>query len=145
MVHTILFSILDDLEHAYGPKTVQIDSIDAADIFRGVTVLIEEFIANNEDPSTYFMRYLKEDKDLYIVKICNSLRKNNYYVINRFQKYYVIAFSLDYTKFDIFSKDENKILIKWRDDDEDDPITGIITDPDYNENPVITFMRQFNN
>lgn len=75
-------------------------------------------------------------------EIARSLWKENYYVINRFEKYYVIAFALDFTRFEVYSKDCDKELIKWRENDENDPVIGLIEDPEYNMNPVIRLMRE---
>lgn len=45
-----------------------------------------------------------------------------------------------------YARQRNEIvqLIKWRNDDENDPITGIIEDPNYNENPVVSLLRSLN-
>ena len=56
----------------------------------------------------------------------------------------MIAFALDYARFEIFSKDCDKELISWRGDDQDDPVVDTIDNPNYNENPVITLMKRLN-
>ena len=57
----------------------------------------------------------------------------------------MIAFALDFKRFEIYSKDCDKELIHWHENDDNDPIaeTGIISDEDYNENPVIQIVQTF--
>ncbi|MFS8160395.1 MAG: hypothetical protein ACMG6E_09370, partial [Candidatus Roizmanbacteria bacterium] len=82
-------------------------------------------------------------KYMSLSDITNDLLNDGYYVWNRFEKYYVIAFALDYVRFEIYSKDCDKILIKWRENDATDPIKGIIKG-EYNQNPVITLVKSLN-
>jgi len=49
-----------------------------------------------------------------------------YWVWNRFEKYYVVAFALDFTRFEVYSKDCDKQLIKWRENDENDKIKVLL-------------------
>jgi len=89
----------------------------------------------------------------------NELMKNKFDVWNRCHKYYVIGFAIDYTRFEVYSKGCDKQLFSWISDlnsdeinneienfDSEDKIAanGIITDPEYNLNPVIKVMRSLN-
>ena len=66
----------------------------------------------------YWREWMNENK-YYIV---DCLMNNGHFVWNYYQKWYVVAFSLDYIRFNITAKDCDKKLIKWRQDDENDKI-----------------------
>lgn len=76
--------------------------------------------------------------------VAEKLIENSYFVYNRVNKYYVVAFALNYTRFEIYSKDSDKQLIDWCVDNEkakNAKIVHQIEDPDYNENPVIQILK----
>lgn len=82
--------------------------------------------------------------DIDVDYVAEKLIDENYFVYNRVNKYYVVAFALDYTRFEIYSKDCDKQLINWQVDNEkakNAKIVHQIEDPDYNENPVITTLK----
>lgn len=135
---TLSFCILDDLEFAYGPVHYSLQNTCLTTRVKEIIYLFE----NKTDCAGYFDEEFFRNSDEYIDCIVESLELQNYFVKNRYNKYYVIAFSLDYTRFDVFSKDFDKTLIKWREDNENDPITGIITNENYNENPVTTLVKR---
>jgi hypothetical protein len=139
--HTISFCILDDLRPAYGPIHETFEGpVSKESVEKTVQNILQNFLdSNHEDPSDYYQQIDQSE----INSITTDLCLTNHYVINRFNKYYVIAFSLDYTRFEIFSKDCDKELITWRYDDLNDPITGIITDEDYNVSPVIKMLQLY--
>ena len=83
---------------------------------------------------TRYLQLKRDYKDISYILFSSTFR---------FNKYYVICFAINYTRFEVFSKDCDKKLIKWRDDDQNDPIKGIIRDDNYNENPVISMLRNF--
>ena len=92
-----------------------------------------------------------EDKEYYIPhfeqyasveEIVPSLLGENYCVYNRVEKYYVVAFAINYTRFWIWSKDCEAKIIKWREEDKEDPIINNL-DPDYDVNPVIKILSSF--
>lgn len=135
---TVSFCILDDLSPAYGPKseTVELEGNFANNVQAAVHKLILDFIAEDNDPTGYYVNEIDESA------IVADLLSDKFYVINRYEKYYVIAFALDFTRFEVYSKDCSKELIKWRSTDANDPVAGLITDGDYNMNPVIKLMQQ---
>lgn len=139
-MHILSFCILDDLNPVYGPIHKQIKDISLQEILKNVKEIFNEFFEGS-DPTGYLHDDINENK---INRIAQFLVNQQYYVINRYEKYYVIAFSLDYTRFEVFSKDCDKRLIKWRDDDSNDKIAGIINDPTYNESPVLKLMKLIN-
>ena len=79
-----------------------------------------------------------------VEEIVSSLLKENYCVYNRVEKYYVVAFAINYTKFWIWSKDYEAQIIKWKEEDKEDPIINNL-DPDYNVNPVLKLLNSFGN
>ena len=139
MSHILSFTVLDDLNPAYGPVHETLDDLTLSSIEKSVRKILQNFNSSN-DPSGYYHQY----KDSDMESIVNSLFSKKYYVINRFEKYYVIAFAIDYTRFEVFSRDCDKELIKWRDVDENDLKIEQIDDPEYNVNPVIKLMQQIN-
>jgi len=101
----------------------------------------------NNDPSFFFVNHYN-NQTLYDYKdtinsMTSSLMEKEYYVRNRVSKYYVIAFAINYTRFEIYSKDCDKELISWNNDN-NGPIKGIINDLDYNVNPVIKLIKSLN-
>lgn len=141
MTNTVSFCILNDLCPAYGPvhKSFDVSTGDnLMEITNAVTDILTQFKNQGYDPSGYYYQYINNNE---IREIAADLLNDGYYVWNRFEKYYVIAFALNYTRFEVFSKDYDKELIKWRDNDENDVMKGKIEDDDYNENPVITLMK----
>ncbi len=97
--------------------------------------IFAELVLNNRSP--FFLDSTNYHRDIAV-----SLLENRYWCRNRFEKYYVPAFALDYTRFEVFSKDCEKELISWRPGQDDQaPMVNQITNPDYNENPVISLMK----
>ena len=145
---TISFKILDDLRSCYSdcrviqkrksvsgvPKKPRRKTVRAK-----VASILKELKTRGCDPTGY---YVKGVTDRDIDSITDALLSDGYYVLNRYEKYYVVAFALNYTRFEVFSKDCDKELITWP---EDGPIVNVIDDPDYNENPVIRLMRALAN
>jgi hypothetical protein len=132
----ISFTILNDLRH-----------IDRVPVFSETNGTIDEYIVfintirdkfKDNDPT-----YLIEDwTDNFIASLAIRIQKDRYVVYNRVEKYYVMAFALDYTRCEVFSKDYYKELIKWREGDKDDCIVESIRDPDDDEqDDIIRYMK----
>ena len=137
MSKIISFCIFDDLQPCFSPICIEYNINDSDELSLAIDKIVEPFLNGKKtDPSGYYFS-LDYDKN----EVLSELLDKNYYVLNRYQKYYVIAFAINYTRFEIYSKDCNKKLIRWRDDDKKDKVEGIIVDENYNENPVITFMK----
>ena len=137
MTNTLSFCIFDDLSPCFSPITVEYKKDDPNGLSTAIDLITKPFIEGKlqDDSSYYFkMDYSKDE-------VLSVLQRKNYYVLNRYEKFYVIAFAINYTKFEIFSKDCDKKLIKWRSDDANDKITGIIDNKNYNENPVVTLLK----
>src|ERR1700722_4382478 len=103
------FCIFDDLQPAYGPIHVQFQEKS----YKVLTKIVDNIIREcTNDPSGYYV-----NKHHSTDEVVATLISDDYYVINRYQKYYVIAFAINYTRFEIYSKDCDKELIQWREDD----------------------------
>ena len=147
--YVVSMSILDDLEHFDNfPKHMIVDKLD--DLFSIIQELVKSYekYGKDLDPVGMFDKsgvgseYYENDN--FIKDVCSGLIDDHYYVINRVNKYYVIAFAINYTKFEIYSKDKDKEFIDWKyspSSDEVIKIGGIIDDPEYNENPVIKLLQ----
>lgn len=136
---TVSFVILDDLNNCFNPIHVQ-----TTDIRSAVQEIARPFLNEEKDDRSgyYFSDYYDENK------VVKRLQTDGYYCRNRFEKYYVIAWALNYTRFEVFSKDCEKQLISWNLGHEvefEGEIKGIIDDNNYNENPVISLLRKINN
>jgi hypothetical protein len=169
MIDTISFGILDDLNFDHGPIHRNINKADINDIRKNIKDMISVFKWKDvvgckpetgafgkycdeenhdhgkRDESGYFDEDFFKKEDELVNHIASNLQRESFYVINRYNKYYVIAFAINYSRFEIFSKDCNKILIDWGEKNGSIIYDGIIQDPDYNENPVIKTMRMINN
>ena len=130
--------ILDDFSTCGGPTTVILPDLTADSLRAAVVKLTKPYREEKiPDPTGYyFSSYYNAGR------IVQELEEQGCYCVNRYEKYYVIAFAVDYRRFEIFSKDRNKKLISWGRDDCDDPVSRLITDPDYNENPVVKLFQQ---
>lgn len=138
MTHTLSFCILDDLRPIYGQIHVQYSNIEE---LRNEVMKILVDLKKSGDPTGYYVNTITLAE---IDETIRCLTTDKYEVWNRFEKYYVIAWAIDYTRFEVYSKDYDKKLIKWREHDENDPIVGIVDDPAYNENPVIKLVQELN-
>jgi hypothetical protein len=106
-------------------------------VLETVTKILSNLTKTN-DPSNYYWEMIDE---IEIEKITKNLMFQNYYVINRFERYFVIAFALNFTRFEIFSKDCDKRLITWQSNEEKDLI--IIIDDKSTLNSVIESIKHY--
>jgi hypothetical protein len=158
---SLSFCILDDLEFMYGPIHKELDNFDNATLKKNINEMVSIFKWTNYngcngkidlifgrhcfdkthkhfeyyDASEYFDDDFFNSADENINNIANDLLKKNFFVMNRYNKYYVIAFSINFTRFEIYSKDCQKKFINWNHSGNISE-EGIIYDPDYNENPI---------
>ena len=152
---SISFAILDDLQemHRLDKKIVKtpenirsfLDDIMKYFNEREYSDVFNKTIYTNSDPTLYFIdQFNKEtlyDSPNFIDNIVSTLMEDEYFVRNRVEKYYVVAFAINYTKFEVYSKDCDAQLIDWGHDGSG---KGLIKDPDYNENPVVKLIKQIN-
>lgn len=150
---TISFAMFDDLRpinviHKKINKSVE-------EIIRFIKNIRDSYVKEEYDPTCFLWNHFDENMMSMgtIAEIANDLLKNEYYVLNRMAKYYVVAFALNFTRFEIYSIDCDKEIISWPtyvDNEMTDsiagegPIKGIIDDPDYNVNSVIKMMAKLN-
>lgn len=116
------------------------------------------------DPSYYFSgvicEYYEEEafEEHHAENVAERLLKNGYFVANRVEKYYVIAFALDGTRFYVYSKDYDPEIINWQVEGEGErsspkssepikqeeipegPIKGPVLTEEDNINPVIATL-----
>jgi len=99
------FVILDDLKPVYGPihETLDITSLEQG--VRKIIATLNEYA----DPSSYYQTI--DEGEIYT--IVYKLLCDGYFVRNQFNKYYVIAFSLNFTECKVFSRDCDGI-ITWK-------------------------------
>lgn len=168
--HTVSYGYLNDLEHVSdSPWNYEFEAKDDDELYENIKKIIDtlfmkaevyENIFNKivkcrdesvnklnddlENMNIQFPSYWQQLMTQYQSEIIDDLINKGYWVWNRFTKYYVVAFSLDFTRFDVYSKDCEKKLITWREKDENDQIKGIIRDSNYNENPVVSLMKMLN-
>lgn len=154
--HTLSFTILDDLSPCYGPTHVRLASLAPNEIRRGVLEIVEPFCRPDapgvdSDEISYVKNFLSgrqnDPTGYYFIKdfdadeVTAALTEEKFYRLNRYEKYYVVAFAIGYVRFEVFSKDCDKELIDWGGEG---PVAeaGGITDPDYNENPVVRMFAR---
>ena len=162
-MQTLSFVILDDLrpgpEYGYGPIHIPIENIKTKTLESAVNEIAKPFLKyiarryhlelaekyslkdeldEKLDPTGYFF-----ETDFDIEEIVNSLIEKEYYCLNRYCKYYVVAFALNYARFEVFSKDCDKELIKWNEGEMmQGPIVNRIQSENYNENPVVSLLKK---
>lgn len=76
--------------------------------------------------------------DSDIDEINDQLLQDGYWVVNRINKYYVLAFALDGTSFSVYSKDCDPERLIW---DIPGEFKGPELTPEDNINPVIALMQ----
>jgi len=134
MSDTLSFSILDDLRQIF-----RIDLPVGCSLRETVTEAIQRY-KDSDDYNEYFSDYLDSSY------ISDVLEEQKYCVYNRVVKYYVIAFSLNYNRFHVYSKGCDLEVIDWE-TETNGVVNGPILDSesdheDYDENPVIKFMNE---
>lgn len=142
--YTLSYIYLNDLCHVgSSPYNYTFTASNDVEKLEKITSIIDAIynhasLNDIETPEHFTLNMTK-----YLDEIPECLCRDGYWVWNRFEKYYVVAFSLNFTRFEVYSKDCNKELVKLRDNDENDIITGVITDDGYNESPIVRLLKQF--
>jgi hypothetical protein len=171
----ISYVMLNDLKPIYSPihKRILFDKnsikkfiLEIASMyqpeFSGDIVELKEWrkkYPNWKDDSSYYFTgykgYSSPFNENHAENISKRLIKNRYHVVNRINKYYVVAFSINYSLFYVYSKDYNPEIIDWNFGDkwiEDDVKIEKVKNGEFrgeiltdNENPVITLMSNLLN
>lgn len=147
-MHTISYCLMDETEYYYGPVHMKINNLKYETISKAIDKLLRDSQKEDCEPP-HFLEYDEprmwaDDPPYYDNNdITKDLMNDGYYVWNRYQKYYVIAFAIDYTRFEFYSKDVDKRVIEWGNTCEakNGPIKGVINNPNYNANPVIGLVQ----
>lgn len=130
------FTYLNDLRPSFGPKHWTIKGEPTYDNILNFLKKIEGIF------KTYVNWYGVTSFDVF--GVASDLSREGYYVWNRYEKYYVIAFAINYKRFNVYSRDYDAELITWRDNDYCDEIVDDDSDEDYNVNPVVKLLSQIN-
>lgn len=144
--HTLSFTILNDLRPCYGPVHLSLSDLEAMTILEGVKTLAKPFLGVQQtdflDPSGYFFKSSGGFPATYNPhSITQTLKRENYCVWNRYEKYYVYAWAIDGARFEVFSKDCDKQLIDWGTEINGEIVSRIMN-PQYNENPVVSLLSK---
>lgn len=165
MAHTLSFVILDNMQVYSGPYHTKFDVL-TSDIIKSLIRRYSDTIADDNDDPTYISRrkctchnFISKCGSIYahpelVDEVCDVLKNDSYYVINRLNKYYVVAFAINYARFRIWSKDCQVDIIDWEEMDRmninqsyDTIENGEIMDNDplneYQDDPIDTFVRMF--
>lgn len=76
--------------------------------------LWNKYTKNNNILGRYFFDKHSMEKDIDFIE--RQLKINEFCVFNKFEKYYVYAFSIDYTRFYVWSKNMQPKVISWTGD-----------------------------
>ncbi|AYV75852.1 MAG: hypothetical protein Terrestrivirus3_121 [Terrestrivirus sp.] len=85
--------------------------------------IVEKFRSDNKlTEHDLYEGYFFYDEDLYYDEeiVLNNLKTKGYYVANQYNKYYVYAYSIDYVRFEIYSKQCSTTIIDWETDKQND-------------------------
>ena len=112
----ISFVVLDDLESMFDPVHQIINNYDIENEINKFIQYLYTYEPNrNRFELPYFLRIVER----YRESIIADLIEKDYCSIGD-GKYNIIAFALDYTRFEVRSKSYSKRLITWRENDSDD-------------------------
>lgn len=131
-MNTLSFAIFDDLNQIIHKEWTFNDK----DEIKNILYELQKSFLSKKIGDDYYS-FFNNDMD----NVIQSLYKKNFYVCNRYDKYYVIAFSINYTKFYIWSKDCDAKIIKWSEDGE------LVNNYNINhdENPVVSLLKNIFN
>ncbi len=121
---TISFTILDDLSHSH--YVLPNDDMYTSDCKWQKFPIVRHIQFNRNE----IRKFVEEMKLIYTKRLsCSNfdwndkttnafiddLLTNRFTVVNRVEKYYVLAFAINGTRFEVYSKDCLKKLIEWGD------------------------------
>jgi len=137
-MNTLSFQLLDDLK----PCITKHRKFNTKEELKNILYKLWDKFINEEllDSSSYFFNFETKEED--INHVYTSLLYDDYCVYNRFEKYYVIAFSINYKRFYIWSKYCNARLIDWGEKNNDNVDETL--SPDWDENPIFKFIKSLN-
>ena len=109
-MHTVSFVCIDDFK--YGPEVnIEIADLNRENLLTAVKNICERI--DEISKAYYFNELVKTRSEEIFNDIVDSLIDHGHYVLNQFDKYYVVAFAVDYKRFIIYSRGYDKKLIKW--------------------------------
>ena len=91
--------------------------------------------------------YFFSDEDLYYDKeiVLNNLKTKGYYVANQYNKYYVYAYSIDYVRFEIYSKQCSRTVIDWETDKQNDTEIHKVDEAEEFGSSLVYMIKQLKN
>lgn len=127
----IMFTILDDHEHMYDEEN-KLPIIESIDFTKNA---INNFITKTENLFSETFELLKYDTESGCDRqdMVEELYIKHAFYTNYVNKYYVVAYAIDYMRYTVSSKGLADRLIKWRAHDENDETDPILI----NENQVV--------
>ena len=164
-MHTLSFIILNDLKPALDRRDVIIKDLKLDTIEAGVLQVTQQWRQMPEnDPSNYYFGRgcFHSHKNVFLldngchdgppyfdfINVAMELQEEGYSVWNRFEKYYVIAFAIDYKRFQVCSKGCDPKVMHWGKDvkDQQGAIDYQLDDQDINcnENRCILAQMRMN-
>jgi len=110
--------------------------------------IIEKFrLDNNLNEHRLHEGYFFSDEDLYYDKeiVLNNLKTKGYYVANQYNKYYVYAYSIDYVRFEIYSKQCSRTVIDWETDKQNDTEIHKVDEAEEFGSSLVYMIKQLKN
>src|SRR5436190_4802716 len=114
-MHTLSFLSIDDFRH-YKQTSINIDDLSKDTIRKGLEKIIQQILVDTSLNQSHWFRKSLQNKKYYsgrIDTITFYLNYHGHFVLNNFDKYYVIAFAIDYNRFNVYSRDHEKELFDW--------------------------------
>lgn len=115
MSNSLSFCILNESTPSYGPVQVIIPSLLETDVSEGLSAILRKYQESPDNLWSYiFTTANKPPIDLITDHLCQW----RHYVYYHWDSPYVVAFSINYTRFELLGGH----MIHWRENDEYDPI-----------------------
>jgi len=73
------------------------------------------------------------------------LKTKGYYVANQYNKYYVYAYSIDYVRFEIYSKQCSRTVIDWETDKQNDTEIHKVDEAEEFGSSLVYMIKQLKN
>lgn len=110
--HTLTFAVLEDLYPKYGPVSLTVRGPIAEDaLLEAITTLVTPWLGDRPNDLIHYFNRDSLQMDIY--PIARNLIEKKYFVVNRWAKFYVIAFAIDRAVFPIHSSGCPEQNIDW--------------------------------
>lgn len=112
----LCFCILRDLIPLFNPEEYRFSTKDE------LVIILQNLWKELEKLDFISQFFQSTHRQRKIKEVVENLEQSGYCVWNQYEKYFVIAFALDYKRFWIWCKNQIPQVIQWRKDDIIDPI-----------------------